>query len=238
LSEIHLFGIPYAGGSAAAIYGRWGRHLQGLFNVVPLELAGHGRRMGEPFHDSMAEVVDDLFQTVSPLARQHPYCLYGHSMGCVVAYELVRKLASTGHPPPLTVFLSGRNPPHYSYAKNPLHLMADEIFLREIRKLGGTPDEFFEMKSLIDAFLPIIRNDYRIIERYAFTPPAHVMETDLVFLHSDADPLVGEPAIQEWRGYCTGRFQVGQFKGGHFFINDQGGPICELIARTMAAARW
>lgn len=230
MNAIYLFGIPYAGGSAAAIYGRWARHLQGRFKVVPLELAGHGRRMGEPFHDTMAEVVDDLFHAVSPVAREHPYSLYGHSMGCAVAYELVKKLESQGYPPPRTVFLSGRNPPHHHYARSPLHLMADDVFLREIRKLGGTPDEFFEMKSLIEAFLPIIRSDYRIIERYAFTPPAHVMDADLVFLHSDGDPLVTEPALQEWRGYCTGRFEVGRFNGGHFFINDQGEKICELVS--------
>jgi surfactin synthase thioesterase subunit len=234
LDKIYLFAIPYAGGSAAVIYGKWARYLQKHFIVMPLEMAGHGRRMSEQFHENMDEVVADLFNMVRPIAKNHPYVIYGHSMGCIITYELVKKLQIAGYPPPQTIFLSGRNPPDHAYASNSLHLLADNIFLQEIRKIGGTPDEFFEMKSLVDAFLPIIRSDYRIIEHYVFSPPIHVMDTDLVFLHSDQDVLVSEPTIHEWQRYCSGRFEVEKFQGGHFFINDYTETICELIGRSLS----
>jgi len=236
LSKTTLFGIPYAGGSAAAIYGRWARLLPSSIKVAPLELAGHGRRMTEPFSASLDEVIADLLVTVTPAVRTGPYAIYGHSMGATIAYELVKALDSVGLPPPLALFLSGRNPPHYSYPQRNLHVLDDETFLEEIRKLGGTPDGFFEMKDLVKAFLPILRNDYRIIELYRSAAPLHVTSAGIIFFHSDSDILVNEPEIFEWSRYTRGSSSVRKFRGGHFFINDYQEDICKVIEVTLAGA--
>jgi surfactin synthase thioesterase subunit len=228
-----LFCIPYAGGSASAIYGRWSHHLPKTIKVVPLELAGHGRRMQERFYPSMEAAVADLLATIELAAHRPPYAIYAHSMGTIIAYELAKAATSAGLPAPCAMFLSGRNPPHYEYPMRNMHLFDDDLFLAEIKKLGGTPEEFFKMKDLVSAFLPILRNDYRLVELYRFLEPLHVLDSDLIFLHSDCDPLVKKPEIYEWRGYSSGRFAVKEFPGGHFFINDCGEAICRLITNTL-----
>ncbi len=231
MSKTVLFGVPYAGGSAAAIYGKWARHLGEHIQLIPLELAGHGRRTNENFHDNIAVAVADMLQTIKEIARSNTYAFYGHSMGCVLVYELLKAIGSAGLPAPKTVFLSGRNPPHHVYAGKDIHYLSDEAFLTEIKKVGGTPMEFFELPSLVQMFLPVLRADYRLIERYRYAEPRHVTSANLIFLSSDMDPLVTRPDTEEWRHYTSSQFELHNFSGGHFFINQAYAEICNLITQ-------
>ncbi len=232
-----LFGLPYAGGSAAALYGKWAARLPGSVQVVPLELAGHGRRMAEPFDERLESAVADLLRGVREVARaQQPYALFGHSMGCMLAYEIVKALEQARLPSPRAVFVSGRQPPHMRHRHDNLHLVSDEVFLSEIGRLGGTPKSFFEVPELVKMFLPILRSDYRLIERYRCQEPLHVMNAELVLLHGDRDPLASKPGIFEWRRYTRRGLRVQEFAGDHFFVNQHTDAICQLVADTLADA--
>lgn len=231
MNKIVLFGVPFAGGSAAAIYGKWIKHLGDNFQLVPLELAGHGRRTSEPFHDNIADAVADMLKSITEIARSNTYAFYGHSMGCVLVYELLKAIARAGLPEPQTVFLSGRNPPDHIYAKKDIHYLSDEAFLAEIKKVGGTPREFFELPSLVQMFLPVLRADYRLIERYRYTDPRHITSANLIFFGSDMDPLVTQPHAGEWCKYTNSHFELHHFSGGHFFINQAYPEICKLIVQ-------
>jgi surfactin synthase thioesterase subunit len=234
--SITLFCVPHAGASAAATYGRWQRLLPSTIKVAPLELAGRGRRMPEPFYDSIAEAVADLIAKIAPQARSAPYAFYAHSMGTVIVYELVRALAAAGLPPPRALFLSGRHPPHYIYERHHLHLLSKDAFLQEIRTLGGTPEEFFSMPALVDAFVPILRSDYRMVELYRAANPLHVTGADIVFFHSDRDRLVRKPTVYDWRRYTSGTFALRDFEGDHFFINEQQAALCRAIGDWLELA--
>lgn len=232
-----LFCLPYAGGSAAAIYGKWTRALPPSIKVWPLELAGRGRRTGEPFHADMEAAVRDLLAVVAPVARSGmPYAFYGHSMGTALVYELARALAAAALPAPRTLFLSGRNCPDHEYAQRQMHLLGDDAFLAQIRTLGGTPDEFFRMKDLVAAFLPVLRSDYRLIETYRAARPLHRGTADIVFLCGDRDPLVNRLSAPGWQACTSARFRFLEFSGGHFFINDHTQAICRVIAETLEPA--
>jgi surfactin synthase thioesterase subunit len=233
--KTHLFCLPYAGASAAAVYGRWGRLLPPEVKLVPLELAGHGRRWAEPFHDTLEQAAADLLRTIAPVAWTAPYALYGHSMGAALTYELLRALAAAGLPPPQEVFLSGRRPPHHACPQRELHLLADPPFLAEIRKLGGTPSIFFDSDVLLAGFLPILRSDYRLIGRYEPPWPLHVTTAPLTVLCGDRDPLADERAMRGWQACAGGEFRVECFSGGHFFINDHASRICGLIGEHLLA---
>ncbi|WP_338848352.1 alpha/beta fold hydrolase [Massilia sp. W12] len=233
--SIHLFGVSYAGGSAAATYGRWSRLLPATIKVHALELPGHGRRMAEPFAASLEMAVTDLLrQLEAALGAEQNWAVYGHSMGATLCYELVKAAAAAGLPAPQAMFLSGRNPPHYAYPQRNLHLLDDESFLDEIKKLGGTPVDFFQMKSLLQAFLPILRNDYRIIELYRQSLPIHITPADIVFFASNQDVLVKREEALEWERYTSATFAIHDFPGGHFFINEQQEAICRIISQSLS----
>jgi medium-chain acyl-[acyl-carrier-protein] hydrolase len=231
-----LFGLPYAGGWAAGLYGKWTARLPRSIEVVPLELAGHGRRMGEPFDESLESAVADLLRRVREVARSRPYALFGHSMGGTLAYEIVKALEHGGLASPKALFVSGCQPPHVPSRHKGLHLLSDESFLDEIRRLGGTPKEFVEVPELVKTFLPILRSDFRLINRYRFREPVHVMNTELVLLYGDRDPLAGRPVICEWQRYTPRRMRMHEFAGDHFFVNKHTDAICRLVADTLEAA--
>jgi medium-chain acyl-[acyl-carrier-protein] hydrolase len=231
-----LFGLPYAGGWAAGLYGKWAARLPRTIEVVPLELAGHGRRMGEPFDESLESAVADLLRRVREVARSQPYALFGHSMGGTLAYEIVKALEHGGLPSPKALFVSGCQPPHVRSRHTGLYLLSDENFLHEIRRLGGTPNELFDVPELARTFLPILRSDFRLIHRYRVREPVHVMNTELVLLHGDRDPLAGKPGILEWQRYTPRSLRMHEIAGDHFFVNKHTDAICRLVADTLEAA--
>lgn len=227
---LSLFCLPYAGGSAAIIYRDWARYLPAWIQVHPLELAGHGRRMAEPFHPSIEHAAQDMRRAVISRLRDNPrYALYGHSMGALLAYALASALAHAGAPTPQALFLSGRKPPHAPPGQL-LHMLDDTAFLDRIHALGGTPDTFFEQPELVELFLPILRSDHGLIERYRPIDPIHVSSADLVLLYGEGDPLAQPGQMHEWARYSRGRICLHRFDGGHFFLNDAAGAVCALIA--------
>lgn len=230
---MNLFCIPYAGGSAKIIFNAWQQALASSIKVIPLELAGHGIRIDEPFHASVEAAALDIVANIKTSVITTPYAIYGHSMGSLIAYELLKALAAAGLPPPKAVFLSGRKPPHNCPAPRNIHRYNDTLLLEEMKKLGGTPKVFFEMKDLIKAFLPIFRNDYRILEQYQFAEPIQTTSANIVFFHSDKDAVVAGPEVNEWKKYTTGFFAIKKFEGDHFFINDKRKEICDIISEVL-----
>ncbi|WP_024914072.1 thioesterase II family protein [Chania multitudinisentens] len=233
MKKITLFVLPYAGGSAYAIYNKWAMLLGERICLFPLEYAGHGMRMAEPFHQSIDEVVKDLMLKISKaIATGTPYALYAHSMGCIVAYELLRAIDAAKLPAPLTVFLSGRKPPDYHEATQ-YHALSDAEFLAKIKKIGGTPQEFFVMEELVKTFLPILRSDYSLIERYCLLMPICPTTSDIVYFFGEDDALVTLEEAQAWRHYTKGHFAQHHYPGGHFFIHQHYPDICSRIGQKL-----
>lgn len=90
-----LFCIPYAGGSAF-FYSQWSSHLNGIAEIIPVELAGRGRRVHEPFYRSFEEAVEDITSIIVPQLSGAPYGIFGHSLGANLAYETIHQLKSGG----------------------------------------------------------------------------------------------------------------------------------------------
>ena len=50
----------------------------------------------------------------------------------------------------------------------PLDQLTDDEFLERLGKLGGTPKEVLANKSLIRLFIPVIRADLILLEKYRY----------------------------------------------------------------------
>ena len=234
MTAVTLFAVPYAGGSADAIYAKWKKEMGEEIELLPLEYAGHGLRMAEACHETIEQTVAEMLLHIIPVAREKPYAIYGHSMACVVIYELLKAIDKLGLPSAKNVFLSGRNPPHREY-KTSLHTLPDEEFLEEIRKIGGTPQDFFEIRELRNTFLPILRNDYKLVEQYKVQTPLHTTHANISFFYSDNDSMVGLSSAYEWQEYTYGHFSLHRYHGGHFFIHDYYQDICAKIRSKLMA---
>jgi len=233
MSKIKFMAAAHAGASAEFVYGRWGSLLGKGFELIPLEIAGHGRLVADDFHGSIAEAVESLFLTIKHMVNEQKYVLYGHSMGCLIVYELAKKITEMGLTPPLKIFLSGRNPPYYDYPSSEFYLLPDEQFISEVSAFGGNLTKLFSSPEFREIYLPVLRADYRLIGLYQREEPYPRLESDIVFCYSENDPLVQLGEVEKWRQYTSKGLRIIKFKGDHFFINTDYERICAEIQNSL-----
>lgn len=228
-----LFCLPYAGGSAT-MYNKWKPYLDKQIELMPVELAGRGRRINEPFYTDMTEAIEDIFLKIRMLVEQNPFAFFGHSMGSVFVYELVKKIRNACGKEPAHIFVSGRYPPHIKKSSKILHLMPDEDFKDEILNFGGTIKEVFEDKKLAEIFIPIIKADYTLIENYGYIEENLKFKSRITGFRGNKDELVTEDELYEWAKFSPAEFQAYEFDGGHFFVNEYTNEITRIINRTLS----
>jgi len=232
MQKIKLFCIPYAGGSAV-IYSNWKSSLAPWIELRPVELAGRGRRIHDPLYNSIEEAAQDVFKSIESEAGNCPYVLFGHSMGCMIAYELARKIRAERFPPPLHLFFSGRRAPHVTAGKEKkLHLLNDQEFKEEILQLGGTPPEFFEHRELQELFLPLLRQDFKLTETHIFDGKLPPLDTDITVLAGKEDDLTPEEC-DGWKHHTSKICTIHYFNGGHFFFQKEVARITKIIGNTI-----
>ncbi len=56
-------------------------------------------------------------------------------------------------------------------------------------ELGGTPEELSNNKELLDIFIPIIRNDFKILENYNYEKKEDKIECDVSILNGKQDSI-------------------------------------------------
>jgi surfactin synthase thioesterase subunit len=230
-SKIKLFCFPYAGGSAAA-FNRWKKYFNPEIELMPMELSGRGRRIKEPFYSSVKHCADDMFNILKSGTGNCEYALYGHSMGTLIIYELMKRIQSTGFKKPLHIFLSGRYPPHIKKSKG-IHNLSDPDFLDEILKLGGTPKDLSENRELMGIFIPILKSDYKIVEEYEFVEDDNKWDIDITVMTGLEDDGVNLEDIRQWEQYTSKDFKLYTYHGDHFFIHTKFEDIVSIINKTL-----
>ncbi len=232
MSKIKLFCFPYAGGSAQ-VYHQWSKGLHPKIELVLIELAGRGRRIGEPFYDNFDELINDVFNQIRQDILNTPYAFFGHSLGALIVYELTEKINRHKMVGPKHLFYSGKSVPHVLQEKEIIfHLLDDKEFKKEVIKLGGTPPEFFQHPELEELFLPVLKNDFKMAEKYTFNGAIQRYSKDITVLLGKEDIFTAEQC-HEWSNYTSGICKLFYFNGGHFFIHDEMNKISDIINSTL-----
>jgi medium-chain acyl-[acyl-carrier-protein] hydrolase len=213
--RLRLVCLPFAGGGAQ-IYRNYGQMLPAGVEVCAVQLPGRERRFGEPALTSVAETVAQL----RPVMRQLvdlPYVVFGHSLGALIGFELVRGMRAAGLPLPLHLVVSAHRGPHLPALDAPIHGLPDAAFVAELMKLNGTPPEVFAAPELRELMLPLLRADFTAAETYV-----HASESPLACpvtaFGGDADPLVSPAEVEGWRAHTSAAFESHIFAGDHFFF--------------------
>jgi len=216
---IKLLCIPYAGASAE-VYRRWSPYIVDTIEIIPLEMCGRGKRFGIPFSDSFDSAVDDLFlQMKNILIDVEQYAVFGHSMGSWLAYELYIRLIQEDYKAPSHMFFSGNHAPHIHKNEKKLAYLNNEDFQKEILKIGGTPKLIFDHKDLAETYVPIIRNDYRILEEYQYIDKGILVHCPSTVISGNQDKLTFEE-LSYWRDLVNSDFDVVMVEGNHFYVSD------------------
>ena len=215
LSQLKLYCFPYAGGSSF-FFDKFKLLFTPSIQVIPVELPGRGRRIMEPFYNNWDEVNEDLRSQLSLKDATTPYAFFGHSMGGMIAYMLSKTIQTIGLPMPRHLFISGKGAPHVLRPdKKKYYNSPTTILLDELKRLDGTPSEFFENAELIELFLPLLRSDFRLAETDIARNNIVSVNTPISIITGTKEDLL--PAqIEEWKYYTQAKPRNTYFCGWAF----------------------
>lgn len=217
--------FPHAGGTAN-FYRSWGKHVDPTVEVLAVQYPGRENRWAEPLipaMDPLASAVSEALSALPPL----PTVLFGHSMGAAVAYEVLIRLEQVGAPHITRLCVSGRAPGSASRAT----LRTDDEVVEAVMSLGGTQAGFFDDPELRELFLPIVRNDYHLIDSYGRAVDTPLLRTDVHALTGAQDPRVTPEELGQWRATTSGSFSLTVFDGDHFYLV----PAAERVVSAVLA---
>ena len=228
-NKIKLFCLPYAGGSAKNIYGKWSNYLNADIEIIPVELAGRGTRIAESLYINVDDAVDDVLAQIKDEIGYGNYAFFGHSMGAILMYKVLQRIDELKLKQPVHAFFSGRRAPHCPGRKEkPYAKMTTLEIEKEIKRMGGTSPEFFKYPELKKIYMPIVKNDLKIADTLLESSEITRLDYNIsLFLGKDEDVISHE--AYEWRNCTNDNFSMHYFEGGHFFLNEE----TELVAQTI-----
>jgi surfactin synthase thioesterase subunit len=231
-ASVRLFCFPHAGGAASS-FRAWPALLPGEVELQAVQYPGREDRLAAAPACTMGELVAGIVPALLPLLDL-PYALFGHSMGAAVAYEVAVALQERDVPPPVHLFASAREAPKRSRGGD-IHLGNDDALYADLVRLGGPGGELLANPELRAFVLPIVRNDYRLIETYGPSPMVP-LECPITVLRGDSDPDVSEDDALAWKAATHAAFAVETFPGGHFYLVPQRRQVVAAMARVLQAA--
>lgn len=215
--------FPHAGGMAhqyaplsgrlREMCGRYGVELD--IHVVDYRAGGRARDVQQ----IACECAQDL-----PAAPGR-VLLVGHSLGAFVAYETALLAARTSTAYSLVV--SGQVAPRL-HRNGRIHLAPDETLVRELVRVDARNREIFADAQLRSAFLPLIRDDYRLVETYTPTRSATLLER-IVAVRGDQDAELSTDAMIPWRDHARQWCGPVIVPGSHMHHLDPQGQLAEIL---------
>ncbi|MBF7155839.1 thioesterase II family protein [Bacillus albus] len=234
VSKIKLFCFHHAGGSSSAYY-NWKDYLNKGIKIIPIELAGRGKRLKEPVYTSMEEAVLDIYDLMKPNLDGSPFAMFGHSMGALLVYEMIQKIHDVKGISPIHAFFSGRLPVH-TIDQQKRYTLPDQELKKYIVDLGGIPLELQSYDEILDMFLPIIRADFKLVETYELKEKISPFTFNISILYGYDDKLVDNQRLIEWADYTSKQCYFYGYQGGHFFINDFTEEVVKVINKTLSSS--
>ncbi len=209
--------LPHAGG-AASFYRPWARYADPGTELLAVQYPGRENRFREPLvpaMDPLASAVAGELLSLPPL----PTVFFGHSMGAAVAYETLLRLEGGGH-----------HPCHPPVCLRPVPrrrrraaVRTDDEVVEAVRALGGTHAAVWDDPDMRELLLPVIRNDYRLIDGYRRPADAPCCSPTSTPLTGDRDPQVTPEEAAGWSAVTSGSFRLTVLEGDHFYLVPGGG---------------
>ena len=239
MSEEHgdqatLLCVPFAG-AGPSFFHPW-RDLAGdRWRLASVELPGRERRiLEEPYRNVFEAAKGSIDDVVAELGEGARTVLFGHSLGAVLAYELVHLLTERGvHVERLVV--SG-SPGPWTQRERRAAGLPDEEFLARVEEFAGFRHEALDHPEMRELILPTLQADCEMHESYVPSTDVPV-SVPICSLRGSVDGLVTAEEAQQWRAATTADFTYVEFPGDHMYLVDAGREVLDVIEAQATRSR-
>ncbi|WP_234431571.1 thioesterase II family protein [Streptomyces griseus] len=226
-----LLCVPFAG-AGPSFFHPWRALSADRWRVTAVELPGRERRILETPYRNVVEAarnsVDDI---VANLGEGVRIVLFGHSLGAVLAYELLHLLNARDVRVDRLV-VSG-SPGPWTQRERRATGLPDEEFLARVEEFAGFRHEALDHPEMRELILPVLQADCEMHENYVPSTDEPV-SVPVCSIRGDSDGLVSAAQAQEWRKATTGEFTYAEFPGDHMYLVDRAPEILDLIEAESA----
>lgn len=223
-----LIMFPYAGGGAS-IFRKWENYFEDI-KLYAVQYPGRENRFSDKPINDIEELTENIFCNIKDIINSgKPYYLFGHSMGTKVAYEVALKIKNGNLPQPEAMIVSAGKAPCYKESKPICHL-DDDGFIEGLKRYGGTPKEILDNRDLIGIFLPMLRADFLIDEKYQDVKYEKIDSSIFGLMGIDDKEMILEE-LKKWRDYTTKEFSYEYIDGAHMYLYEKGESVAKKIKK-------
>lgn len=233
LSEIRLFCLPFAGGSAL-LYRDWSALLPRSIEIYPVQLPGRMARLNEPAFDD-AYCAADALTNILACYQDKPYALFGHSMGALLCYEISRSMQRRNLPLPVRLFLSAHRAPDLAACEPPFYDLDEAVLLARVQQFGGPALRLADNPELIQMVVPTLRADLKLCQTYLYQTNRFRLPLPMTLFAGDNDLLAPPDSVWRWSMQTSQDVSRHLITGDHFFLQTQARYITNIISGHLAA---
>ncbi|WKU07094.1 thioesterase II family protein [Micromonospora sp. HUAS LYJ1] len=235
-AAVRLYCLPCAGGGAS-MFRRWATLLPDWVELRAVRLPGRQGRHREPSFTDCHRGAEALADALAgPLAAEPPggYAIFGHSMGAMLGYLLIRLRQRAGLPPPALFAAASWPVAGAAPGVMPDPADTDEDFCATLRTLGGVPPEMLDDPQMLRLTLPILRADFQLCRSYRWRPDGPLPCPVAAFGGID-DRVTPPEGLAEWKQHSADFRGLRLFDGGHFFFQDRPEDLVTAVTSELAA---
>ncbi len=227
-ANLRIVCLPFAGGGASMFHPwRSAKNIQ----ICAVELPGREGRVAEEPPRHLRTLAHELASALEPLFHC-PYALFGHSLGGLVSFELARELRRRAKPAPIRFFASACRAPQLPSRRKPICGLNDALFLEQVTRAGGIPEEIAGNREVMTLILPALRADYEMFESYEYAPEAP-FAFPVTSLGGSQDGQVISGDLVAWSSQTTGQFRLRMLPGDHFFLRSTPERVIQIVQEEL-----
>lgn len=200
-------------------------------DVIPIDYAGHGKRILEDFYTDFQEMVSDVATKIISQLNGKPFAILGYSMGSLVAYEVYYEISRRTKKLPVHMFFAAHMPPE-------LHVQTeDHSYTSAFRRLEANLSTVeggvlvLQDQELLDIVMPRYCKDLMLYSSYEYRTHDERISSNITILFSDEDNK--NEQIYGWSKYSSKFCLYEKLKGNHFFINIETEKMSEILNRML-----
>jgi medium-chain acyl-[acyl-carrier-protein] hydrolase len=233
-ASVRLYCLPCAGGSAS-MFRAWADVLPPTVELRAIRLPGRHARYREPAFTDCETAAAELADALGPELRR-PYVLFGHSMGALIAYRLIRVLERRTLAQPTLYVGASWTVQGVAAERMPDPDEPDERFVDVLRRLGGVPPEVLSDPEKLAITLPVLRADFQLCRSYVYRPDEAPLSVPTSIMGGLADRVTPLDEMTTWREHTLRYLGLRRFAGGHFFLRDDVPGVVGALVDDLATA--